>query len=147
MKKEKKSGLGGLFSPESDSRPPSSLPPSHSSSGNNQRLPVAPADSRIVPTPATSDSVRTSSNSSNQQQSRPTSSAEASSDPVVNVQKLESIAPEFQQMLKEAAPSSILVTPDGQPSPRKREEERRKEQERRRGDEKEKSHDKRRTTR
>ena len=131
MKKEKKSGLGGLFSPESDS-----------SLSNNQQLPAAP-----VPTPATSDPVRTSSNSSNQQQGRPTSTGEASADPVVNVQKLESIAPEFQQMLKEAPPSSILVTPDGQPSPRKREEERRKEQERRRGDEKEKSHDKRRTTR
>merc|ERR1719500_1933056 len=131
VKKEKKSGLGGLFSPESDS-----------SLSNNQRLPAAP-----VPTPATSDPVRTSSNSSNQQQQgRPTSTGEASADPVVNVQKLESIAPEFQQMLKEAPPSSILVTPDGQPSPRKREEERRKEQERRRGDEKEKSHDKRRTT-
>ena len=142
MKKEKKSGLGGLFSPESDSRPPSSLPP-HPSSGNNQRLPAAPSDARIVPTPATSDPVRTSSNSSNQQQGRPTSTSEASADPVVNVQKLESIAPEFQQMLKEAPPSSILVTPDGQPSPRKREEERRKEQERKRGDEK----DKRRTTR
>jgi len=149
VKKEKKSGLGGLFSPESDSRPPA-LPP-HSSSGNNQRLPGAPADARVAaPTQAaTSDPLRTSSNSLNQQQQqvRPTSTGgDASADPVVNVQKLESIAPEFQQMLKEAPPSSILVTPDGQPSPRKREEERRKEQERRRGEEKEKSHDKRRTT-
>jgi len=135
VKKEKKSGLGGLFSPEPDSRPPS-LP-----SSANQRPPAAP-----VPNTANSDALRTS-NSSNQQQVRPTSTGgEASSDPVVNVQKLESIAPEFQQMLKEAPPSSILVTPDGQPSPRKREEERRKEVERKRGEEKEKSHDKRRTT-
>ena len=101
-----------------------------------------------------SDALRTSNSSNNQQQhARPTSTGAGgeanSSDPVVNVQKLESIAPEFQQMLKESAPSSILVTPDGQPSPRKREEERRKEvEQRKRGEEKEKSHgDKRRTTR
>ena len=133
VKKEKKSGLGGLFSPEPDPRP-TSLP---QSSSVNQRLPG-------VPSTATSDSLRTSSHSSNQ---RPTSTGEGSADPVVNVQKLESIAPEFQQMLRDPPPSSILVTPDGQPSPKKREEEKRKEQERRRGEDKEKGHDKRRSTR
>merc|ERR1712080_425844 len=46
--------------------------------------------------------------------------------PVVNVQKLESIAPEFGSLLTDNK-SSILVTPDGQPSPRKREEEKRRE--------------------
>ena len=104
-----------------------------------------------------SDALRTSNSSNNQQQPRSTSTgggggeANSSADPVVNVQKLESIAPEFQQMLKESAPSSILVTPDGQPSPRKREEERRMkevEQRKRGNEEKEKGHgDKRRTTR
>ena len=53
------------------------------------------------------------------------------------MQKLESIAPEFQRMLKDTS-SSILVTPDGQPSPRKREEERRREQEKRGREEKDK---------
>ena len=133
MKKEKKSGLGGLFSPEPDPRPT----PLPQSSSLNQRLPG-------VPSTATSDSLRTSSHSSNQ---RPTSTGEGSADPVVNVQKLESIAPEFQQMLRDPPPSSILVTPDGQPSPKKREEEKRKEQERRRGEDKEKGQDKRRSTR
>ena len=147
LKKEKKSGImGGLFSPEQpDSRPPSSMP----SSGISQRPPAAPN----MPN---SDALRTSNSSNNQQQhARPTSTGAGgeanSSDPVVNVQKLESIAPEFQQMLKESAPSSILVTPDGQPSPRKREEERRMkevEQRKRGNEEKEKGHgDKRRTTR
>merc|ERR1712173_110030 len=109
-------GIGSLFSPEPETRPPTSLP--HSS--NNQRLPPS-ASSTALPDPL---------RASNQQQARPGSSGEGSGDPVVNVQKLESIAPEFQQMLKEAPPSSILVTADGQPSPRKREEEKRKEQER-----------------
>ena len=127
VKKEKR--IGSLFSPEPETRPPTSLP--HSS--NNQRLPTSSA----LPDP-----LRTS----NQQQARPGPSGEGSGDPVVNVQKLESIAPEFQQMLKEAPPSSILVTADGQPSPRKREEEKRKEQERRRQGE-EKSQDKKRSTR
>ena len=127
VKKEKR--IGSLFSPEPETRPPTSLP--HSS--NNQRLP---------PSTALPDPLRTS----NQQQARPGSSGEGSGDPVVNVQKLESIAPEFQQMLKEAPPSSILVTADGQPSPRKREEEKRKEQERRRQGE-EKSQDKKRSNR
>ena len=130
VKKEKR--LGSLFSPEPETRPPTSLP--HSS--NNQRLPPS-ASSTALPDP-----LRTS----NQQQARPGSSGEGSGDPVVNVQKLESIAPEFQQMLKEAPPSSILVTADGQPSPRKREEEKRKELEKRRQGE-EKSQDKKRSTR
>ena len=44
-------------------------------------------------------------------------------EPVVNVQKLESMAPEFQNltetMRRGAQPSSILVDKDGHPSPTK----------------------------
>ena len=112
----KKRASHGLFSPESDrggapARP--SLPPLQS-----------PLRS---PPPVQGERARTASTSSNG----------TSEQPVVNVQKLESIAPEFQRMLKDTS-SSILVTPDGQPSPRKREEERRREQEKRGREEKDK---------
>jgi hypothetical protein len=102
---ESKKRMSSLFSPEPDSRPPAPVRPS-----------VQPSPARGTP-PA--DRARTAS------------TGDGSEQPVVKVQKLESIAPEFQRMLKDPS-SSILVTPDGQPSPRKRAEERRAREDRER---------------
>ena len=52
-----------------------------------------------------------------------TISTSSNGEAMVNVQKLENIAPEFQHFKGTHGPASILVGPDGQPSPKKGPEE------------------------
>jgi len=90
---------GGLFSPSPERKP--SAPPSLKS----------PLLSPLLTSPnGQGKRTRTISTSSN-------------GEAMVNVQKLENIAPEFQAFKGTHGPASILVGPDGQPSPRKGPEE------------------------
>lgn len=87
---------GGLFSPSPERKPAPPLPTMKS-----------PLLSPQLTSP-TGQGKRTRTISTN-------SNGEA----MVNVQKLENIAPEFQAFKGTHGPASILVGPDGQPSPRK----------------------------
>jgi len=85
---------GGLFSPSPERK--SSVPPSLKS----------PLLSPLTSPTGHGKRTRTASTSSN-------------GEAMVNVQKLEHIAPEFQAFKGTHGPASILVGPDGQPSPSK----------------------------
>jgi len=82
---------GGLFSPSPERKPSVPLP--------NLKSPLTSPSGQVKRT-------RTASTSSN-------------GEAMVNVQKLEHIAPEFQAFKGTHGPASILVGPDGQPSPSK----------------------------